>query len=193
MFIFMRYSCIDVYLETMIEILANLLTKQVRTKRDMYYGNGGLYKKQAVLDAAVANLSNTFSVPRDALNVVGAAKGIYFGNIAINGNQMAKNQLSLIPRREEIDTINLLDVKFILVIEKDAVMNVIIDNYAALKDQLGSFLMVSGKGFPCMRTKQFMNLLETEFPLIPKCILVDNDPYGIDIALNYVSCSKVNY
>lgn len=175
----------------MIEIYSNLKKNQVRTKRDMYYGNSGLYKKQYALDAAIATLSKTFSVPRDALNVVGAAKGLYFGDININDNPVNIKQLNIIPRREEITTINLQESKFVLVIEKDAVMNVIIEHYNLIKDRLGSFLLITGKGFPCMRTKHFMNLLESQFPEIPKYILVDNDPYGIDIALNYVTETEV--
>ena len=58
------------YLETMIEVYLNVLRGQVRTKRDLYYGNCALYKKQSTLDSLVANLARTFSVPRDALNVL---------------------------------------------------------------------------------------------------------------------------
>ena len=69
-------------------------------------------------------------------------------------------------------------------------MNVIIDQYKYLKNLLGSFRLICGKGFPCMRTKQFMNLIELKYPNIPKYIIVDNDPYGIDIVLNYIADSE---
>lgn len=182
---------LEIYLETIVEIYYNLVKKQTRTKRDIFYGNSQLYKRQSVLDATVANLSKTFSVPRDALNVIGAAKGLYFGDIVINHNQYTTKQLNLIPRREDITMVDLLETKFILIIEKDAVMNVIAEQFDEIKKILGSFLLISGKGFPCMRTKQFMNLLETQFTDIPKYILVDNDPYGIDIALNYATKTEV--
>lgn len=156
----------------------------------MYYGNTSLFKSQTVLDSAIQNISKTFSVPRDALNVVGAAKGLYFGELRLNGQIIGSNGVNLIPRREEIQSLDLLNTRFILVIEKDAIMSVIIDNYAHIKQLLGSFLMVCGKGFPCMRTKQFMNYIETIYPSLPKYIMVDNDPYGIDIVLNYISNSS---
>ena len=175
----------------MVEIYSNLVKGNVRTKRDMFYGNSSLFKKQSVLDTVVENLAKTFSVPRDALNVIGAAKGLYFGEVVINNQPIRSNQINLIPRREEIKSIDLLDTQFVLVVEKDAVMNVIVDDYPNLKQFLGSFLLVSGKGFPCMRTKQFMNLIEFKYPSLPKFILVDNDPYGIDIVLNYVNSSEV--
>ena len=178
------------YLEIMIEVYLNVLRGQVRTKRDLYYGNCTLYRKQSTLDALVANLARTFSVPRDALNVVGASKGLYYGEISINDMIISQNNVNLIPRRDEIASIDLLSTKFILIIEKDAVMNVIIDHYNYLKKLLGSFLLICGKGFPCMRTKQFMNLIEVKYPRIPKYIIVDNDPYGIDIVLNYIADSE---
>lgn len=175
----------------MVEIYANLVKGQVRTKRDLFYGNSTLFKRQTTLDAAVDNLAKIFSVPRNALNVVGSAKGLYFGDIKINGQLINSTSVNLIPRREDVIDLDLLETRFVLIIEKDAVMNVIKDNYKFLKNNLKSFLLVCGKGYPCMRTKQFMNLIGQNYPTLPKYILVDNDPYGIDIALNYVSSTQV--
>lgn len=183
------------YLEIMVEIYSNLLKGQIRTKRDLYYGNSSLFKKQVTLDNAVANLAKTFKIPRDALNIVGSAKGIYYGSdIQINEQLSVPNSnVNLIPRREDIHFLDLSKVKFVLVVEKDAVMNVIVENYLQIRRDIGgvNFLVISGKGFPCMRTKQFLNLIENQYPNIPKYILVDNDPYGIDISLNYVTSSEV--
>lgn len=176
----------------MVEIYANLVKGQVRTKRDMYYGNTALFKRQSTLDSVIENLAKVFAVPRDALNVVGSAKGLYLGDIKINGQFINSNSVNLIPRREDVINLDLLETRFVLVVEKDAVMNVIKDNYKFLKSQLKSFLLVCGKGFPCMRTKQFLNLIEQHYPTLPKYIIVDNDPYGIDIALNYISPTQVN-
>jgi len=174
----------------MVDIHQNLKNHTVRTKRDMYYGNCELYKKQTIIDAAVTKISESLKVPRDALNVIGAAKGIYFGKILINDQITAAKHTSLIPRREEISSIDLLDNRFVLVIEKDAVMSVIAANYEKLKTRLGPFLLISGKGFPCMRTKQFLNLIESECSETRILVLTDNDPYGIDIAINYASSTN---
>ena len=182
---------LEIYLELMIEIYANLVKGQVRTKRDLFYGNSALFKKQTILDSAIETLAKAFSVPRDALNVVGAAKGLFCGEIRINDQQYNSKTVSLIPRREDVMNVDLLKTRFVLVIEKDAVMNVIVDNYSNIKQILGSFLLVCGKGFPCLRTKQFLNLIEQNYPHLPKYILVDNDPFGIDIVLNYVSSTEV--
>lgn len=175
----------------MVEIYANLVKGQVRTKRDLFYGNCSLFKKQTTLDTAIETLAKTFSVPRDALNVVGAAKGLYFGELMIDDQKIDSKNINLIPRREDIKNLNMLDTRFVLVIEKDAVMNVIVDNYRHIKQILGSFIIVCGKGFPSLRTKQFLNLIEQCYPQLPKYILVDNDPFGIDIVLNYISPSEV--
>lgn len=188
--IFLTHVKTEIYLELMVEIYSNLTNGQIRTKRDMYYGNTSLFRSQAVLDLAIQNISKAFSVPRDALNVVGAGKGLFFGELRLNGQLIGSNGVNMIPRREEIESLDLLNSRFILVVEKDAVMNVIIDSYTHLKRTFGSFVLVCGKGFPCMRTKHFMNLIETKYPSLPKFILVDNDPFGIDIVLNYVSNSS---
>jgi DNA topoisomerase VI subunit A len=178
----------------MTEIYINLVKGQVRTKRDLFYGNTVLFKKQTILDSAIRTLAKALSVPRDALNVIGAGKGLYFGEIMIDDQKISSKNVNLIPRREDVMNLDLLDTRFILVIEKDAVMNVIVDNYNHIKTILGSFLIVCGKGFPCLRTKQFLNLIQQNYPKLPKYILVDNDPFGIDIALNYVSSTEViNY
>lgn len=183
---------LEIYLELMVEIYANLVKGQVRTKRDLFYGNSALFKKQTSLDSAIKMLAKTFSVPRDALNVVGAAKGLFYGEIRINTQHNNSKTVSLIPRREDVMEIDLLETRFVLVVEKDAVMNVIINNYNNITKILGSFLLVCGKGFPCLRTKQFLNLIEQYYPKLPKYILVDNDPFGIDIVLNYVTSTEVN-
>lgn len=160
----------------------------------MYYGNTSLFKSQSVLDSAINSISKAFCVPRDALNVVGAAKGLFYGEIMLNDQLLGLNNgVNLVPRREEILAIDLLKTHFVLVVEKDAIMSVIVDNYIYLKNILGSFLIICGKGFPCMRTKQFMNLIESKNPSIPKYILVDNDPFGIDIVLNYISNTSQVY
>lgn len=175
------------YLSLFLEIHFNVRDGVIKTKRDLFYSNPGLYKRQGVVDTAIDNLSKYLSVPRDALNVIGSAKGLFYGTdsiIEING-KIQNSGITLIPNREEIKGMR-LDALFVLVIEKDAVMNVIIQRYSYLKEQLGgSFLIISGKGYPCLRTKQFLNLLDTKYPDLPKYILVDNDPYGIDISINY--------
>jgi meiotic recombination protein SPO11 len=174
----------------MVDIYQNLKNQTIRTKRDMFYGNSELYKKQSVIDAAVSRIADNLQVPRDALNVVGAAKGIYFGELEINNQRTHATYTSLLPRREEIDSLDLLDNRFVLVVEKDAVMSVIAEHYEQIRGKMGNFLLISGKGFPCMRTKQFLNLIECEYPSIPLFVLTDNDPYGIEIAINYATSSN---
>ena len=54
----------------------------------------------------------------------------------INDKITTPANVNLIPRREEITSIDLLSTRFILIIEKDAVMNVIFDNYNFMKREL---------------------------------------------------------
>lgn len=49
----------------------------------------------------------------------------------------------------------------------------------------GSVLLVTGKGFPDLVCRQFLNCLSQSNPSLPFYALVDSDPDGIAIFLNY--------
>lgn len=179
--------CLEMYLDTIIEMYINIESGNFRTKRDVYYGSTSIFKSQRTLDNIVDNVAKNFQVPRDALNIIGSAKGIFFGEVELNGSLMAATSVQMIPRREDLSEIDLKGSKFMLVVEKDAVMQVIVEHYSYLKSKLGPFIVLSGKGFPCLRTKQFLKAIEDLHQNVPIYVLVDNDPYGIDICLNYAS------
>lgn len=54
----------------------------------------------------------------------------------------------------------------------------------------GSVLIVTGKGFPDSACRQFLSCLSTCYPTLPFYALVDSDPYGIAIFLNYKYSTK---
>lgn len=150
-----------------------------------------MYKKQAVVDYIIKKFAEDLEIPRESLNVIAAGKGLAFGDLKINGRTIGGDSCAeIIPTRESITSLE-SSAQFVLVIEKDAVMNVIIQYYEEISRKCGSFILVCGKGFPCRRTKQFLNLLASEFPHIPHYAIVDNDPYGISIAFNYKTGGKV--
>lgn len=177
-------ECRIEYLRVLLDVYKNITTETVKTKRDIYYNSPDLFKEQRDLDAIVAELANAMSVPRDALNIVASSKGLVYGAVSINGAEA--NLAKLIPSPSEIDSI-VIAGRFVLVVEKDAVMNTLIQHYQTLGDKLGPFVLVTGKGFPCLKTKQFMNRLQSYN--LPIFGLFDHDPYGLHISLNYVTSS----
>ncbi|PMD12317.1 DNA topoisomerase IV, alpha subunit [Hyaloscypha hepaticicola] len=148
-----------------------LVTGTVTTKRDIYYRDPELFMRQAVVDRYIDDIAYTFGVGRDALNVVAAAKGLVAGSFSIKRKEDSiidysiESEGILIPGVKEIESIWMFDVRWILVIEKEA------------------------KGYPDIQTRQFLRLLSRHRPEIPILTLVDFDPDGIGIMSTYKYCS----
>ncbi|KAL2067544.1 hypothetical protein VTL71DRAFT_1969 [Oculimacula yallundae] len=144
-----------------------LVTGIVTTKRDIYYREPELFTKQAVVDRYVDDIAHTFGVGRDALNIVAAAKGLVAGSFRLTRTDTSiidatvEPEGVLIPNPHEIESIQFLDVRWILVIEKEA------------------------KGYPDIQTRQFLHLLSTHHPSIPIYALVDFDPDGLGTMSTY--------
>lgn len=72
---------------------------------------------------------------------------------------------------------------FILVVEKESIFHKLIEE--DLPNKLTRpFIMITGKGFPDLNTQLFLKKLWMVMS-IPVFILVDADPHGINIMLNY--------
>lgn len=85
-------------------VLTGLRENVVVTKRDIFYRNVALFKKQTVVDSVspslagsitpadvmaeqiVEDIAATLQIRRSELNVVAAAKGLFAGNIVITGS-----------------------------------------------------------------------------------------------------------
>lgn len=106
----------------MLLISLNLLP----TFRDIYYRHPDLFVKQTVVDRYVDDLACTFGVSRTLLNISAAAKGLVAGNFTIqrrDGSQITglkDREGLLIPNLHNSDTIDMSNVRWILVVEKEA-------------------------------------------------------------------------
>ncbi|KAI9791610.1 MAG: hypothetical protein M1816_003696 [Peltula sp. TS41687] len=149
-----------------------LVNNLVITKRDIYYKDPGLFVKQCVVDRFVDDIACTFGITRGCLNVVAAAKGLVLGPLKItrhNGSVLdcaVDEDGTLIPHIKEIQNVDLSEVRWILVIEKE------------------------GKGYPDIATRYLLRLLSTHPSLLehqrpPLYGLVDFDPDGIAIMSTY--------
>lgn len=72
---------------------------------------------------------------------------------------------------------------FILVVEKESIFHKLIEENL-LSKLTRPFIMITGKGFPDLNTQLFLRKLWIVMS-IPVFILVDADPDGIQIMLNY--------
>ncbi|KAG9508520.1 Meiotic recombination protein SPO11, partial [Fragariocoptes setiger] len=110
------------------------------------------------------------------INILPMVKGIVHGDLRfeLDSGVSIPNVKSAITKIES-------DAKFILVVEKDAVLQQLID----LKlTQKYSAILITGKGYPDSSTRAFLQHLWLKLN-IPSLVLTDADPYGIEIACVY--------
>eukprot|EP00105_Crassostrea_gigas_P007279 XP_011421470.1 PREDICTED: meiotic recombination protein SPO11 [Crassostrea gigas] len=158
------------------------------TKRDLYYQDTTLFGNQTALDEALENVSCMIQVPRWRLHVLATSKGCIAGNLCfhdVDGNYVDCSQTkagiqvpSHIEGLEHIQT----DADLVLVVEKDAIFQRLLSE--GFCERMRPCIVITGKGFPDMNTRMLLNRLWREFS--PKFyILVDADPYGIEIMTVY--------
>ncbi|KAH8805768.1 Spo11/DNA topoisomerase VI subunit A [Xylogone sp. PMI_703] len=159
--------------------------------RDIYYHDPDLFMKQSVVDRYVDDLSFTLGINRDALNVVAAAKGLvagYLTLIKIDRSSLEcalENEGILIPSTKNIERIHCSEVRWILVIEKEAVFRSLTSSQYWACSAAGKGILVTAKGYPDIQTRQFLRFLSAQQPEIPIFALVDFDPDGIGIMSTY--------
>ncbi|KAF3056637.1 Meiotic recombination protein SPO11 [Daldinia childiae] len=183
-----RFTCVLQILHLCYEAL---ISGHVITKRNIYYQNPDLFGSQQYVDNLVDDIAFTFGVGRDSLSVVAAYKGLIAGGVIITLKNhsvldcSSDNNGTLIPHAESIHRIDIGETKWIIVIEKEATFRgLAASGYYGLSDA-GIGVLVTGKGYPDLVTRQFLHLLHSSFPQIPIYALVDFDPSGIAIMLTY--------
>ena len=75
-----------------------------------------------------------------------------------------------------------VDADYVLVVEKDAVFQRLLEERILSKRKFSRVLMVTGKGVPDLATRQLVSYLAIGLPVL---ILTDCDPYGLEIFLTY--------
>lgn len=163
-----------------------LMTNTKSTKRHIFYENVALFGSQGVVDAIVEDIACLLQVPRRALNVMATSKGVFAGDIRFrdaSGNLVDGSRgATLMPT----DVSGMSDVSssalYMLVIEKDASFQKLLDDGFLQKSM--PCVLVTGKGFPDVNTREFVRRLHVELEL-PVYALVDADPFGIEILCVY--------
>ncbi|XP_074030834.1 meiotic W68 [Leptinotarsa decemlineata] len=172
--------CILKKIQTLLETNTKL------TKRELYYQLKSLIGDQRVTDRAINAISCLLDVGMWALNIV-AQKGLVFGNLKIllaSGEILNCNVPGTLIPQDVNEIIELhSSAYFILVIEKESIFHKLIEENLPNK-LTRPFIMITGKGFPDLNTQLFLRRLWVAMS-IPVFILVDADPDGISIMLNY--------
>ncbi|CEP15560.1 hypothetical protein [Parasitella parasitica] len=186
------------YLSVLQMIYEAIAHRIMLTKRDMYYRNVELFSKQSVVDIIVDDISRHYNVPRSSLNVSAASKGLVFGPIIIRlkNNKTLDCSFSsataattddgqgiLIPPIHQIIQVQ-CKAKYMIVVEKEATFRYLV-SVGFCQSLPESCVLVTGKGYPDLSTRQFVKYFSTHFTTKPILALMDGDPHGLDIYATY--------
>ncbi|XP_076036154.1 meiotic W68 isoform X3 [Oratosquilla oratoria] len=167
---------------------------KVMLYRAIYYAEVGRYGNQSSLDRSVEDAARLLRVPQRVLHFTTTGKGLAAGALCYTTREGTTFNLEetqngvLLP--ECISGLSGItsDAHFILVVEKDATFQTLLDEQFHVK--YGPLIMITGKGYPDVSTRLFVNCLHNHLGL-PVLALTDADPYGIHIAAVYKFGSQV--
>ncbi|KAJ6097571.1 hypothetical protein N7499_001945 [Penicillium canescens] len=171
-------------------------TGQLISKRDIYYIDPRYFRSQRTVDGVIDDLVYTIGVDRAALNVEAAAKGLIAGRFRLIRDSrvvvdaQSTTEDNLIPRIEAGDEIDIARVRWVLVIEKEAVFHRLTRSNYHSRAIAGEGILVTGKGYPDLSTREFLHKLSNAAssqnrPLPRFYGLTDGDPHGMAILSTY--------
>ncbi|XP_049725630.1 meiotic recombination protein SPO11 isoform X1 [Elephas maximus indicus] len=158
------------------------------TKRDIYYTDSQLFGNQTVVDNIINDISCMLKVPRRSLHILSTSKGLIAGNLSYieeDGTRVNCTGCSTavaVPSNIQGLRNLITDAKFLLIVEKDATFQRLLDDNFCSK--ISPCIMVTGKGVPDLNTRLLVKKLWDLFH-IPIFTLVDADPHGIEIMCIY--------
>ncbi|KAL4087181.1 hypothetical protein PRIC1_013078 [Phytophthora ramorum] len=178
-----RYTGIWLILQTAHALLTE---NKTATQRDVYYLHP-FFKGQSEADEAILDAGSILGVPRGCMNIVGATKGCFTGDLSIlrdgqwrhfgSGEEVSITQELLQLKASDVHS----TAKFIVVVEKDGIFNRLRED--KFFEKIPSIL-VTGRGFPDLATRMFVSLLSHALG-IPVLGLCDCNPFGLSILLTY--------
>lgn len=143
------------------------------------------------LDSALDDICCLVGCSKIHLHIVTQPKGLVFGSLRFRVGDgpledcAARKDAVTIPSGQEPIVYVESDAKFILVLEKDCVLQKIIHQEAGRKFVRDyRVILVTGKGYPDINTRAFLNFLWLKLQ-IPVLALTDADPHGLEIVCSY--------
>ncbi|XP_063968055.1 meiotic recombination protein SPO11-like [Lytechinus pictus] len=163
-------------------------TDTYSTKRDLYYSDVQSFGSQSIVDDIVDNLCCLLQVPRRCLHILATSKGLVYGDLRftdVSGSYIdcSRNRTGTQVPNHVVGVTNIQSrARFVLIIEKDATFQKIIDD--GLVDRIPNCIIITGKGFPDINTRMLVRTLWDTLH-IPVFALVDADPHGLAILFVY--------
>lgn len=157
----------------------------------IFYQHQGLFVRQRTVDELVDSLASALNVQRDDLNIVASSKGVFSGplSIRLQDNTVvgpATGDVGIaLPAAGSIAAISCETVRWILIIEKDAIYRSLTSCLFWQTSCVGPGLLITAKGYPDMLTCSFVQLIRFNCPQIPIFVLADYDPDGLNILRHY--------
>ncbi|WVF71723.1 hypothetical protein IAT40_006531 [Kwoniella sp. CBS 6097] len=191
-----RIACVFVIAVVLYEAIHS---RTVVTLRDIFYRDKGLFKRQDVVDKLVDDMVATAGLKRKDFYVCASAKGLIASSSlkiqrrsggVINLSPSSATLIDPIERIDRLEVNGSQSVDWVLVVEKDAVFQTLCSARLLEDDRLGQGVMVTGKGFPDLATRQMLRLIADTFPNARMYALVDADPHGLSILSTYTYGSK---
>ncbi|KAH8369747.1 hypothetical protein KR093_000769 [Drosophila rubida] len=159
------------------------------TVRGLYYRDTQMIRSQSYIDAAKLDVCRMLNTAPVHLGLLSASKGLIAGDVTLlmnNGDVLDCNEYSravtLPTDFENVERI-VTSAEMVLIVEKESVFESLLSQHAFSTFGL-RFILLTGKGYPDCSTRRIVHRLSVECQL-PAYILVDADPFGIEIMLIY--------
>ncbi|GAA98369.1 hypothetical protein E5Q_05055 [Mixia osmundae IAM 14324] len=165
--------------------------RRIVTKRELYYADPQLFQRQKTVDRLVDPLAHTIDRTRFDINIVAAAKGLFAGALVLTSSEgtMLDGRGSttgcLIPPAELVSSIDILNARWVIVLEKEAVFRSLAHLLPMLEADHGPGIIITGRGYADLATRSLIARISREDRLLTIAALVDGDPHGIDILACY--------
>ncbi|XP_076669899.1 meiotic W68 isoform X2 [Andrena cerasifolii] len=196
---FAKKGCKDKFALTMTVMAAAhhlLLTNTTITRRSLYYDlknkkTSSLVPEQRYVDQAVNHVANLLNCAPWELNLLPTSKGLAAGELILTllDNRVIDCTVpggALIPHVAS----NVISIRttasMVLVVEKDAVFQKLLEDDCI---PLLNCILVTGKGYPDVATRMLVKLLSEKMEL-PTYVVVDADPFGVDIIFGSATLFK---
>ncbi|XP_061486150.1 meiotic recombination protein SPO11 [Rhineura floridana] len=157
------------------------------TKRDIFYTDTVHFGNQRVVDNIVNDISCMLKIPRRSLHILSTSKGCIAGNLSYIEEDGTKvnctcSTTAAVPSNVEGMKNLITEAKFILIIEKDATFQRLLDDDFCSK--MSPCIIMTGKGVPDVNTRLLVRKL-WDTCHVPIFALMDGDPHGIEIMCIY--------
>lgn len=164
------------------------------TKRELYYCHVTTFRSQRLCDDVVQKLCRILKCPPHSLGIVSVPRGLIRGCIKIrernagnageiievDGMSIFEPRGHAVPQIDNLVSMHVPSNAIVLVVEKETVF------YRLLNDKIFErfghpLVLVTARGMPDLPTRHLLrNLRQKIF------VLVDYDPYGMEIANTYI-------